>query len=156
MKRILFILLALGLLSAAPAAACFGPKLYLGTGAGTQADILFELVALYVQEKTGTEIVRVDTEGREPLTLLREEKLDLAFAGNARIENSLLTVAGLPGLVAGDRPLRDLQFTTVIPALKKLNGLLLAEHVSMMAAEIESGASPAAAVRRFLMERGWI
>lgn len=155
MKRILFILLALGLLSAAPAAGCFGPKLYFGVGAGTEADILFELVALYVKEKTGTEIVRVDTEGKDPLTLLREEKLDLAFA-ESRIGNSLLTVAGLPGLVAGDRPLQDLQFTTVIPALKNLNGLLQAEHVSMMAVEVASGASPAATVRRFLMERGWI
>jgi hypothetical protein len=156
MKRALIFLCALGLLAVVPVEACFGPKLYLGANGGAEADVLYEMAALYVKEKTGTEMVRVDLDGRDPLVLLKEQKVDLVFVANGSREEVLLAVGGLPLLLAGGRVLEDLRFTTVAPALQKLGGLLRAEQVTALVAEVHGGAPPAAAVRRFLMARGWI
>lgn len=146
------------LVQAAPALGCFGPKLYIGSPATAQGDLLFELVALYVKEKTGTESLRVVLkQGDDPLSLLREEKIDLAFAAAAKgAEPALLQVLGLPVLVAGKRPLADLQFTTVAPALRKLETLLLAKELDPLIQQVGQGAPPAATARKFLMAKGWI
>lgn len=152
--RLLLVLLLLA--AVLPSWACFGPKLYLAPSAGAEGEVLFALVSLYVKEKTGTDTVRVDPAGEEPLALLRGEKADLAFSEGGEGGTPLLAVDGLPVLLAGRRPVEDLQFTTVAPALKKLAGLLAAADVAALAAEVEGGAPPLAAVRRFLMARGWI
>lgn len=146
------------LLQAAPALGCFGPKLYIGSPATPQGDLLFELVALYVKEKTGTESLRVVMkEGDEPLAMLRGEKVDLAFAAAASgPEPALLQLSGWPMLLAGKRPLEDLQFTTVAPALRKLNKLLLSEELEPLIQKIGQGAPPAATARKYLMAKGWI
>lgn len=146
------------LLQAGPAQGCFGPKLYIGSSATPQGELLFELVALYVKEKTGTESLRVVIEpGGDPLALLRGEKVDLAFALAASgPEPALLAVAGLPMLIAGKRPLQDLQFTTVAPALGKLNRLLSAKELEPLVQQVAQGAAPAATARKFLMAKRWI
>lgn len=156
MRRTLLLMLALLLLTAVPSGACFGPKLYLGVENGAEGDVLFELLSLYVKEKTGIEMVRVDLAGRDPFGLLGEEKVDLALVADAQGEPALLAVAGVPRIVSGRRPLEDLQFTTVAPALKKLQGLLRAADVTSIVAEVHAGQAPGAAVRHFLMARGWI
>ena len=148
---ILLLLLPCGVL------ACFGPKLYVGTQEGAQADLLYELASLYVKEKTGVETVRVPLEGKDPLAELHAERLDLAFApAGGEGVTELLAVAGYPVLVSGRRPLEELQFTTVAPALRKLDGLLQPKHLTGLVARVDAGAPPAATARRFLMEQGWI
>jgi hypothetical protein len=146
------------LLAAAPVWGCFGPKLYIGVPATPQGELLFELVALYVKEKTGTESVRVALGGgEEPLAALRGEKVDLVFAAAAPgPEPALLQVSGLPPLLAGKRPLEDLQFTTVAPALAKLNRLLRAPELESLVSQVAQGAPPGATARKFLMAKQWI
>lgn len=146
------------LLPAAPVQGCFGPKLYIGSPATPQGNLLFELVALYVKEKTGTESLRVVVkENDDPLALLRGEKVDLAFAAAANgPEPALLQVPDLPLLLAGNRPLADLQFTTVAPAIRKLNKLLVSKDLEPLIQQVGQGAAPAATARKFLMAKGWI
>ncbi len=145
------------LLFCAPASACFGPKLYVGVPSGADGEILYALVSLYVKEKTGVESVSVPLEGEGGVELIRQEKIDMAFAGApADGAEAILEIAGGPLMVSGPRPLNDLQFTTVVPALKKLGRLVTAEHLRQLAAEVARGAAPAAAVRNLLMERRWI
>ncbi len=155
--RLLILFLFLLTLNAAPVAACFGPKLYLGAESGAQGEVLFALVSLYVKEKTGTESVRVDLDGKDPLAELRADKVDLIFWGGVvPVEPVVLRIDGLPLLISGPRPLEDLQFTLVAPALKKLGRLLTAEQVMELADQVSQGAPPAASARRFLMSQGWI
>lgn len=157
MRPSLFLTLLLLLVTAFPAAACFGPKLYLGTSSGPQSAVLFEVVALYVKEKTGVETVRVDLADEAPLAALRAEKADLVLADGATpAEATLLALDGLPRLVAGRRVLEDLQFTTVAPALRRLARLLTAADVAGVLSAVEGGTPPAAAARRLLMAKGWL
>ena len=145
------------LLSGSVASACFGPKLYLGVDDTEQSRLLTALVSLYVREKTGTETVLVPLEGKSVRQLLDAEKIDYGFSGTGEEGYAtLLMVDGVPSLVSGPRIPGELQFTTVAPALKKLEGRLTAGHVAGMLAEIEAGKPPKAVARRFLMDRRWI
>jgi len=151
-------LLVLALLLAAwPAVACFGPKLYLGVPADPAGTVLAELVALYVQEKTGVASELVALDGKDPVSEIGQERLDLAVAvdHDGRLP-VLLGGAGRPALLSGERPLHDLQFTTVVPALRKLDGLLDAATFATLVRDVAAGEPPKARVRRLLMERGWI
>lgn len=152
------LLVGCALLSPIPAQGCFGPKLYIGTPLSAQGALLFEVVALYVKEKTGTEAVRVELKaGDDPLAAIRGDKVDLAFAAAAPgPEPALLQVSGLPLLLSGKRPLEDLQFTTVPPALRKLNQLLQPQDLEPLIRQLEQGAPAAATARKFLMAKGWI
>lgn len=157
MRPSLFLTLLLLLVTAFPSAACFGPRLYLGTSSGPQSAVLFEVVALYVKEKTGVETVRVDLSDEAPLAALRAEKADLVLAvGATPAEATLLALDGLPRLVAGKRVLEDLQFTTVAPALRRLARLLTLADVAGVLTAVEGGTPPAAAARRLLMTKGWL
>ncbi len=141
----------------APVQACFGPKLFVGAGTSVQDEALFALVTLYVQEKTGVESTRVEIEaGQDPLTLLDGEKADLVFVLSGALDNTVFQIAGMPLLVTGKRPLEDLQFTTVLPAIRKLNRQLKKEDVELLINHIETGDSPMIAARKFLMELRWI
>ena len=147
------------LVTVAPGSACFGPKLYVGVGQGPEAEVMFALVTLYTQEKTGVESLRVDLEQqKDPLVELREERLDLTFIPSEEAigRETLLALPEYPALVAGMRPLEELQFTTVVPAIRKLSGLLKAEDVALLVAQVKSGESAMVAVRRLFMERRWI
>lgn len=157
MRRALFLMLPVLLLTAFPAAACFGPKLYLGTSSGPQSAVLFEVVALYVKEKTGVETVRVDLADEAPLAALHAEKADMILAvGVTPAETTLLALDGLPRLVVGKRVLEDLQFTTVAPALRRLARVLTVADVAGVLTAVEDGMPPAAAVRQLLMTKGWL
>jgi len=135
--------------------ACFGPKLYLGTGTGTQNQALTSLVAIYVQEKTGIEVVRQPLDATLPLTAIREEKVDFVFVDRVDELPELLMIADQP-LLSGPRIVNDLQFTTVRPALQRLAQQLQPEQVTLLQQQIADGAVPMEAARRFLLDRGWI
>ncbi len=157
MKRLSLLCSLLLCLAVVPASACFGPKLYLGGVSAPADEALFELVALYVKEKTGIETLRVDLAGEAPLAALAAERADLVLAvGETPEEATLLALPGFPRLVAGRRPLADLQFTTVVPALRKLGRMLAAADVAAVTAAVEQGESAAAAARKLLMAKGWL
>jgi len=157
MKRPVLLVLLLLWLAAAPASACFGPKLYFGGVAGEEGEALYELVALYVKEKTGVETVRIDLGSEAPLAALSAGRADLVLvAAEAPDASTLIAIAGLPRLVVGARPQEDLQFTTVVPALRKLGRLLSAADVEVVATASSRGVPAAAAARTLLMSKGWI
>lgn len=145
-------------LTALPAAACFGPKLYVGVAADPRQELLFALVSLYVVEKTGVESERVTLMDRaDPGAELRAERIDMAFAAAPVAgAETLLAIPGYPLLVSGSRPLTDLQFTTVVPALRKLSALLTANDLLALEARVAAGDKPLAAARRLCMERRWL
>lgn len=151
-------LLLCALLTVPQAYGCFGPKLFVGAANGAQNEVLYALVTLYVKEKTGVEstLVVID-DGHDPLELIADDKADLVFVPGIRaMENTVLQVGAIPVLVTGKRPLDDLQFTTVLPAVRKLNGLLSEEDVTALVEQVKSGQSAMSAVRKFFMERRWI
>ncbi|WP_303720986.1 hypothetical protein [Malonomonas rubra] len=151
-------ILLLLLLVSAPAVACFGPKLYVGTPGGMNGELLFHLAAIYVQEKTGVESVRIEyAEGETAGDLLQREKIDLGFSPSAIPDwSSILTVGDTLHLLSGTRPIENLQFTTVPKALKKLQRLLTREDLALLQQQVENGMLPAKAVRNLYMQRGWI
>lgn len=152
-----YLLVTLLLFVAMPLCACFGPKLYVGTATGLDGELLFHLVSLYVQEKTGVESIRVEmTAEQTAVQLLQQEKVDLAFAAAAS-DNwpSLLNVADL-SLLAGPRPTGDLQFTTVPKALDRLHLRLKAADLTLLRLQVAQGVLPARAVRNLYTQRGWI
>jgi len=59
-------------------------------------------------------------------------------------------------LVAGSRPVNDLQFTTVLPAVAKLNRLLTSADVELLVRQVEVGKSAMSVARKFLMGNRWI
>lgn len=141
-----------------PVQACFGPKLFVGAGVTVQQELLYALVTLYVQEKTGVESTHVEVSvGQDPHDLLAAEKVDLVFANvNEPAEKTVFELTDLPLLLSGPRPVNDLQFTTVLPALSKLNRLLTTADVELLVGQVESGESALAVARKFLMEKRWI
>jgi len=155
--RALTLLLVL-VLAVLPALACFGPKLYLSVAAEPRQELLFAVVSLYVQEKTGVESEAVElAAGVDPAAELRVERVDMVFvAAPVDDAETLLAVAGYPLLVAGPRPLTDLQFTTVAPALRKLATLLTTADLQTLESRVAAGETPLAAVRKLFKERRWI
>ena len=156
--RSLVLVILLVSLACLPVQACFGPKLFVGVGQGGQNDVVFALVTLYVQEKTGVESKRVEIEkDQDPLALLSNEKADLVLMlADETLENTVFHVDGLPLLATGKRPLEELQFTTVLPAIKKLNRLLKYEDVARLVSRVDAGESAMAVAREFFMEHRWI
>ena len=156
--NILVGIVLLAVLISAPAQACFGPKLFVGVGSGVQEDLLFALVSLYVQEKTGVESTRVEIGvGQRSVDLLAEEKVDLVFMpANASVNETVFQLADMPLLVTGPRPVNDLQFTTVLPSISKLNRLLTDANVKLLISQVKSGKSAMSVARKYLMENRWI
>ena len=147
------LLLLLLLAPAGPAAACFGPKLYIGAGSGAEERFLHALVVLYVKEKTGVETETVATTAG--VSDLQQDRLDLAFAP-AGTAGAVLAPARLPVLLAGRRVREDLQFTTVLPSLRKLDGLIAGIDLRPQVDAVAAGAAPLATARAFLTARGWL
>jgi hypothetical protein len=157
MKSFLVLLSLLLLLLGGPVVACFGPKLHLGVPDGERKAAVAALVCLYIKEKTGVETVQVPVSADQGVTGVREDALDMILAAEPDADlETLLAVPGGPFLLSGRRPLDDLQFTTVVLALKKLDERLTAGFMERLAAEIEAGTPPAAAVRQLMMEQRWI
>jgi hypothetical protein len=137
--------------------ACFGPKLYLGVGAGSTRQVLASFVTIYVKETTGTDVERVILAGRDPVAEITAEKIDFSFSsvpGAGTVE--LMTIDGLPTLIAGPRIDNALQFTTVRPALAKLEKKLTVDDVKTLSLRVDKGELAMEIVRRFLIERRWI
>jgi hypothetical protein len=156
--RSLVLVVLLVSLASLPVQACFGPKLFVGVGHGGQNDVIFALVTLYIQEKTGVESKRIEIEmGQDPLALLFNEKADLVIMlADETLDNTVFHVEGLPLLATGKRLLEELQFTTVLPAIRKLNRLLKYEDVARLASRVDAGESAMAVAREFFMEHRWI
>lgn len=148
----------LALLLSTPVQACFGPKLFVGAGSTPEQELLYALVTLYVQEKTGVESTRVGVgPDQRPLNLLSEEKVDLVFVSpDTPTGETVFQLPDLPSLVTGPRPENDLQFTTVLPAIAKLNRLLTRADVELLLNQLETGKSAMSIARKFLMENRWI
>mgnify|MGYP001061001283 CR=1 FL=1 len=145
-------------LTVLPAVACFGPKLYLGVAADPRQELMFAVVTLYIKEKTGVESERVTlSPGTDPVTELKAERIDMTFAAAPVAgAETLLAVPGYPLLVSGSRPLTDLQFTTVAPALRKLATQLTPADLNLLETRVAAGEKPLAAVRSLFRERRWI
>lgn len=148
----------LTILLVVPATACFGPKLYIGVAAEPRQEMLFALVSLYVVEKTGVQSEQVTLKSDDPpAKALAAEKVDLVFAPAplANVE-TVLAIPGYPLLASGSRPLNDLQFTTVVPALRKLGTLLTPGDLLALEARIAAGEKPLAAARWLCLEKRWL
>lgn len=145
-------------LTVAQVQACFGPKLFVARGQNPVEETLYALVTLYVEEKTGVEsTLTIVDEGQNPIALLTGEKVDMVFAAAEGTGDDVVFQLGtLPVLVTGKRPIDDLQFTTVLPAVKKLEGLLTVDDVMPLIKKVEAGESAMAVARKFFMERRWI
>ncbi|MBW2478185.1 MAG: hypothetical protein JRE63_12765 [Deltaproteobacteria bacterium] len=143
---------------ACPAAACFGPKLYVGVSTGVESAVLYDLVTLYVKEKTGVESIRVLlATTQDPVREIHEERLDLVFANQRPLDEPLfIAFPSYPILLAGQRPKSDLQFTTVLPAIRKLGRLLHKDDLDFLVSQVRAGEGSMKAVRHFLMDRRWI
>jgi len=152
-----FLFFAVIFLYAGSAFACFGPKLYVGVSGDDSSAIMYELVSLYLKEKTGIETVPVDLAGKDPFDELDRDGIDMLISSAVSTGRaSVLQVDGCPPLFAGKRPCEDIQFTTVLPALSKLAALLTLDDLNRVLDWTKKGDSPAASVRRLLMEKGWI
>lgn len=156
--RLLLAVCLLTTFAVSPAAACYGPNLFIGVAADPRQELLFAAASLYIKEKTGveSELVKLAA-GADPAGELRAERVDMAFVAAAVADaETLLAVPGYPLLVSGARPLTDLQFTTVAPALRRLATLLTADDLRALEARVAAGDKPLAAVRRLFKERRWI
>ncbi|KIH75807.1 hypothetical protein SAMN05660860_02945 [Geoalkalibacter ferrihydriticus] len=139
------------------AQACYGPKIFIGVGTDVQERVFYEVVSLYVKEKTGVETVAVALEDDAPVEALGKNRVDMAFVPEDVGEyTSLVTAVGSLLLISDRRPLDDLQFTTVAPALRRLDGLLTPELFTELVAQVRAGEPPAAAARALLMRHRWI
>lgn len=140
-------LLILFLLGAAPAWACFGPKLYIGVEPGAAGDLNFALVSLYIKEKTGVEAVRVEIAGKDAVAAVAAaEHVDLATAP-ATSSGGLLALPDGTILLGGKRVRDDLQFTTVLPALNKLQRVLAPADGAALLARVRAGEGAGAVAR---------
>ena len=140
-------LLILFLLCTAPAWACFGPKLYIGVEPGLAGDLNFALVSLYIKEKTGVEAVRVAMAGKDAVAAVAAAaQVDLATAP-ATNAGGLLTLPDGMILLAGKRVRDDLQFTTVLPALTKLQRVLMQADGVALLARVRAGEGAVAVAR---------
>lgn len=140
------------------AQACFGPKLFVAAGQSVEEEVLYALVTLYVEEKTGVESTFVAVEKEvSALTLLTENKADMVFVpASTANEGAFFYLNGLPALFAGKRPLEELQFTTVLPAVKKLEKLINRDDIDRLIERVEGGESAMSVARKLLMQRRWI
>lgn len=138
------------------AQACFGPKLYIGVDAVPEQRFLHALIALYVKEKTGVEMETVAVPAAQAGGELAAQRLDLAFLPPSGNSEALLAPVGLPQLYAAPRVREDLQFTTVVPALRKLDRLLKPVDLRPQVEAVARGESAAAVARTFLNRQGWL
>ncbi len=136
---------------------CFGPKLYIGVDDSSRQQALYALVSIYLKEKTGTESQQVRVDIDTALKSLTADKADLLLLDRDIAAAPLVfEPSGVPRIYSGERPQSDLQFTLVLPALKKLSGLLRGDDFSALVALVEEGAPPLASARAFMNQRGWL
>ncbi len=146
------------ILLATPAAACFGPKLFIAVGPGVMEEMRYHLVAIYLHEKTGIESEKIALKSElSAIDAFAAEEIDLGFsAQKTTIATQVLQLDNNLFLYAGPRPLHDLQFSTVGRALARLQKKLTGESLDPVRQAIKEGRLPASAVRDFMLEKGWI
>ncbi len=139
-------------------AACFGPKLFIGVAPGLEGEMRYHLVAIYLHEKTGIESTQVELKpGRSVLKAIAAKEIDLGFSGqDAAAGTVVLRLEEGLKLYAGERPLNDLQFSTVGRAFSRLQKRLDRERLDKVRQAIAGGRLPAGAVRDYMLEKGWI
>lgn len=137
-----------------PTLACFGPKLYTGVGVGAENELRFALVSLYLKEKTGVELERVELAAREPATEIAGGHFDLAFATTGDVSVAALRLPDGALLLAGKRVRDDLQFTTVLPALTKLQGVVASAEWPGLVQRVRAGEGALAVARAFFKSQG--
>ena len=153
----MFLTLVISLLTSSTFA-CFGPKLFVGTEPGLAGEMRYHLVALYLHEKTGIDSVHVVYEpGQNALQAISAQKIDLGFSTADESDIPvLLKLTDGQVLYSGKRPLEDLQFSTAPRALQKLQQRLNNASLQSVEEQIAAGELPAAAIRNFMLEAGWI
>lgn len=138
--------------------ACFGPKLFIGVAPGPEGEMRYHLVSIYLHEKTGIDSVAVELKpGQTALDAIAANEIDLGFAAAAASETVAVLVLddGLR-LHSGERPLHDLQFSTVGRVFARLQKKLDAGSLAPVRRRIKDGTLPATAVRDFMLNNGWI
>ena len=158
LRPLIVLVVLLSLVVGSPGFGCFGPKLFVAAGDSPENEVLYAMVTLYIQEKTGVESTRVEiSAGQPPLAMIDENKADLVITAAGRpLDKTVFELGQLPVVVTGKRPAEDLQFTTVLPAISKLNRLLTTDDVAFLVESVKAGESAMAATRKFFMARRWI
>ncbi len=161
LKRILLVLVLLFLLQVSASFACFGPKLFIGAAPGLEGEMRYHLVSIYLHEKTGIDSIQVALKtGQTALDAIIAQEIDLGFGAAAQtVETAQVTVLTLDNglkLYAGERPLSDLQFSTVGRAFTLLQKRIDGGNLEPIRQRVKAGVLPATAVRDFMMANGWI
>ncbi len=158
LKTTLLTLSLLLILQVTVSLSCFGPKLFIGVIPGLEGEMRYHLVSIYLHEKTGIDSVQVVLrQGQTAIDAISAQEIDLGFANVAKtLSVAVLDLGEGLKLYSGERPLNDLQFTTVGRVFKKLQKRIDQSNLDFIRQRVKSGDLPAAAVRDFMMENGWI
>ena len=158
LKSVGLILVLVSTLLVSSGFACFGPKLFIGVEAGLEGEMRFHLIAIYLHEKTGIDSTLIELKsGQTVADAFSAKEIDLGFSSDAAVEATpVLTLDGGLKLYSGERPLNDLQFSTVSRSFAKLQQRLTPAVLSQIRREIDAGALPAVVVRDFMLKNGWI
>ena len=158
LKRALLLLILLLLLQVSAGFACFGPKLFIGAVPGLEGEMRYYLVSIYLHEKTGIDSIQVALKaGQTSIDAITAQEIDLGFAAAAEtVHPAVLQLDDGLQLYAGERPLNDLQFSTVGRVFSLLQKRIDGSSLEPIRQRIKAGVLPATAVRDFMMENGWI
>ncbi len=161
LKTALLCLVLLLALQVSIALACFGPKLFVGVGPGLEEEMRYHLVSIYLHEKTGIDSSQVELkQGQSAIEAIIAQEIDLGFAAaSTTLATSAVSVLQLDDglkLYSGERPLNDLQFSTVGRVFTRLQNRIDGSGLDPIRQGIKTGKLPATAVRDFMLENGWI
>jgi len=138
--------------------ACFGPKLFIGLVPGLEGEMRYHLVSIYLHEKTGIDSTPVELKDNQTaLDAIALQEIDLGFAVDTPTDRiAVLQLDDGLKLYSGERPLNNLQFSTVGRVFKKLQKRIDQTNLNAVRQRIRAGSLPATAIRDFMMEHGWI
>ena len=178
--RNIAILLVVSALLASTSIACYGPKLHVAYSQDTTQTLMYEIIRLYLHEKTGVETLPViiadaaadtdadlDAAAGGVTAAIVDDKADIALLSNLQTKiqiknqrkNQTRGRIDFPDhltILYGDRLVDDLQFTTALSALKKLFRILTPEEFGDLKKIVKNGVPVKKAVRRLLFDKGWI
>lgn len=158
LRKISLLIFVALIVSVASGYACFGPKLFIGVEPGLEGEMRYHLLSIYLHEKTGIDSTMIELDsGQTALQAIGANEIDLGFSPGSTTDPAyVLTLEEGINLYSGDRPRNDLQFSTTGKALSKLGQRLDNHSISTIRQSISSGILPATAVRKFMMQSGWI
>lgn len=144
--------MAFFVLFSAQAGACYGPKIVFGVEAGVRGEFAAAVLSLYLKEKTGIDMTIVAVAAEGVAEKIAADELDAGLAPEGG--------AGIPllgyRLLSGERLTDDLQFTTALPAINRLSGLLQGFDPAPFMLRIQQGEGAGAVARSLLFANGWI